>query len=299
MKHLIDIKSLSQSDIQELFSVTQDLSQAAVSQTKRLQHGKSAVALFFENSTRTLCSFQMACQRIGVDVTALNIAHSSTQKGESIRDTLLTLNAMRPDCFIVRHQENHLPEQIIEWLDNQTSVINAGDGTNQHPTQGLLDLYTIHQHKADFSSLKVCIIGDIKHSRVANSLLDGLAIMGTKQVDLFAPDSLIPANHAHLKAASLQQAIQDSDVVVMLRIQKERLTTSEDLAISDWHAHYGLNQQRLTWAKPNAIVMHPGPINRGVEISDAVADGPQSVILEQVANGVLMRQALLHQILSH
>ncbi len=299
MQHLKDIKDLTQADVERLFSTATKLSQTTALDNKKRHLGRSAVALFFENSTRTLCSFQMACQRLGMDVTALNVAHSSTQKGETMKDTVLTLDAMQPDCFIIRHQQNHMPARLIEWLGDRSHVINAGDGTHQHPTQGLLDLYTIRQHKPDFKQLKVCLIGDIKHSRVANSLLDGLRIMQTQNISLYAPDALIPEALKGYQADSLRQAIADSDVVVMLRIQKERFEATDAVSFDDWHEHYGLNQARLKWAKPDAIVMHPGPMNRGIEISDQVADGSQSVILEQVRNGVLLRQAVLHELLSN
>jgi len=261
------------------------------------------MALFFENSTRTLTSFQLACHRLGVDITALNIAHSSSQKGESIKDTVETLNAMQTDLMIVRHQQNNLQQQMVDWKmvnasGNETSIINAGDGTNQHPTQCLLDLYTIRKHKKDFSQIKVAIIGDIKHSRVANSLLDGLRIMGTIDIQVYGPDSFIPESALALKADSMRAALTDCDVVMMLRIQKERLDDDIEINFDNWHQNFGLNSTTLKWAKPDAIVMHPGPINRGVEISDQVADGSQSVILEQVKNGVLMRQALIHHLLS-
>ncbi len=298
MKHLLDIKSLTKEDIESIFATADKLKSTPIKASKQWHQGKSAMALFFENSTRTLTSFQLACQRLGMDITALNIAHSSTQKGETTQDTLLTLDAMQTDLFIVRHQQNKIQQDMVSWTGNQTSFINAGDGTNQHPTQGLLDLYTIGQHKQDFSQLKVTIIGDIKHSRVANSLIDGLHIMGTTQIQLYAPDALIPVEQRHRKASSLRAALNQSDVVVMLRIQKERLPTDLELNFADWHQQYGLNKETLSWAKPDAMVMHPGPMNRGIEISDDVADGPQSVILEQVKNGVLIRQALIHQILS-
>jgi len=297
MNHLIDIKSLSKLEIEQLFDQAIQFKHAKTSETKKLHGGRSAMALFFENSTRTLTSFQLACQRLGMDVTALNIAHSSTQKGESIKDTVLTLNAMMPDLFIVRHQQNHMQQDMAEWLNDSTSIINAGDGTNQHPTQGLLDLFTIQQHKKSFEQLKVCIIGDIKHSRVANSLIDGLNIMQTGEISLFAPDALIPSDKSHLTAATINQAIEAADVVVMLRIQKERFTATDLVSFDDWHQHFGLNQERLQMAKKDAIVMHPGPMNRGIEITSSVADGNQSVILQQVNNGVLMRQALIHQLL--
>jgi len=299
MKHLLDIKSLTVDDIQNLFQQAHVFNNTAVKHSRKLHAGRTAMALFFENSTRTLTSFQLACQRLGVDITSLNIAHSSTQKGETTKDTLLTLNAMMPDLFIVRHHQNHIQQEMAQWLNDSTNIINAGDGTNQHPTQGLLDLYTIQQHKKNFEQIKVCIIGDIKHSRVANSLIDGLSIMGTTEISLFAPKKLIPNQQLHRLASSMQVALKDSDVVVMLRIQKERLGAHIEIDFTDWHKHYGLDSNKVKWAKPDAIVMHPGPMNRGVEISDVVADGRQSVVLEQVSNGILMRQALIHQLLTN
>lgn len=302
--HLIDIKTLSKVEIEKLFEQAIQFKHASIAETKKLHVGRSAIALFFENSTRTLTSFQLACQRLGIDITALNLEHSSTSKGESIKDTVLTLNAMQPDLFIVRHQQNHIQRDMTEWklvnhTGHQTSIINAGDGTNQHPTQGLLDLFTIQQNKSKFEALKVCIIGDIKHSRVANSLIDGLNIMAVGEISLFAPETLIPKDKKQLMASTINHALEGADVVVMLRIQKERFSSSDLVSFDDWHLHYGLNRERLKFAKADAIVMHPGPMNRGVEISDAVADGSQSVILEQVKNGVLMRQALINQLLNH
>ncbi|MCX7554603.1 aspartate carbamoyltransferase catalytic subunit [Marinicella sp. S1101] len=297
MKHLTDIKSLSKSTILELFASAEKISASDITATKKWHPGKSAIALFFENSTRTLASFQLACQRLGVDVTALNVAHSSTQKGETIKDTVLTLNAMQPDLFIVRHHENHIQDKIVDWIGQETGVINAGDGSHQHPTQGLLDLFTIWQHKQQFDDLKVTIIGDIKHSRVANSLIDGLQLMQTKEVVVYGPDALIPEQLNALKASNMKSALCDADVVVMLRIQKERLPKDTHVDFSQWHQQYGLNSENLKAAKANAIVMHPGPMNRGIEITDRVADGEQSVILQQVRNGVLMRQAIIHRML--
>jgi aspartate carbamoyltransferase catalytic subunit len=298
MKHLFDIKELTANDIMGLIEQTNQFRGADINATQKLHKGRSAMALFFENSTRTLTSFQLACQRLGIDVVALNIAHSSTQKGETIKDTVLTLDAMQTDLFIVRHQENHIQQQMASWLNDSTSIINAGDGTNQHPTQGLLDLYTIYQHKNNFSQLKVAIIGDIKHSRVANSLVDGLQTMNVNEISLFAPDTMIPTAQKHLLAIDINSCVKDADVVVMLRIQKERLPEDLEVNFAQWHEYYGLNSERLLLAKPDAIVMHPGPMNRGIEITDEVADGPQSVILNQVQNGVLMRQALIHRLLS-
>ncbi len=304
LKHLINMKSLSKIDIEKLFNAADTIKRTPIRETIDWHQGKSAMALFFENSTRTLTSFQLACQRLGVDITALNIAHSSTQKGETIKDTMETLNAMQTDVFIVRHQKNQIQQDMVTWKmvnsDGQlTRIINAGDGTNQHPTQGLLDLYTIAQHKKDFSQIKVAIIGDIKHSRVANSLLDGLKIMGTTDTQVFGPDDFIPQSALSMKADSMKAALTDADVVVMLRIQKERIDNNNDIDSVNWHKDFGLNSDNLKLAKPDAIVMHPGPMNRGIEISDGVADGRQSVILDQVKNGVLIRQALLHHLLTN
>lgn len=298
MKHLYDIKQLNAEQLNHLFSLADKIKTTAVTETKKWLAGKTAMALFFENSTRTLMSFQLAAQRLGMDFCALNIAHSSAQKGETLKDTLFTLNAMQSDAFIIRHSENHTQKQAAKWLGDQASVINAGDGTNQHPTQGLLDLYTIREHKKDFSQLKVAIIGDIKHSRVAGSLVDGLHILGNNNTWIYAPDELLPASTTARKAENMKQALTDADVVVMLRIQKERISQIDAEVLDHWHDNYGLNENNIEWAKKDAIVMHPGPMNRGVEISSAVADGPQSVILEQVRNGVLMRSALLYQLLS-
>lgn len=299
MKHITDIKQLTSAEIQNLIQTAEEINSLPVTETQKWHPGRSIMALFFENSTRTLCSFQLACQRLGIDLTALSIAHSSTAKGETIKDTMLTLNAMQTDAFIIRHQENEVHQKIINWIGNDAAIINAGDGTNQHPTQGLLDLYTIWQHKQQLTDLNITIIGDIAHSRVANSLIDGLNIMGSNTIKLFGPEGFIPEHLMSQKAASMEDALTAADVIVMLRIQKERLP--EDLAVdfNQWHNLYGLNTSRLKLAKPDAIVMHPGPMNRSIEISDDVADGSQSAILEQVRNGVLMRQAIIHQILKN
>ena len=305
MTHLFDIKQLNAKQLDQLFQKADQIKATPITETKQWLAGKTAMALFFENSTRTLMSFQLAAQRLGMDFCALNLAQSSTQKGETLKDTLLTLNAMQNDAFIIRHGENGTQKQAASWLDEHapdneqanTSVINAGDGTNQHPTQGLLDLYTIRNHKKDVATLKVSIIGDIKHSRVAGSLIDGLSILGNTNTWIYAPDALLPESSTAHKAESMKQALEASDVVVMLRIQKERIKQLDQDTLDNWHNNYGLNSENIKWAKNDAIVMHPGPMNRGVEITSEVDDGGQSVILEQVRNGVLMRSALLHYLL--
>lgn len=294
---LYDIKQLTQTQIKEIFTIAQNIEQQPKATVKQWQAGKTAMALFFENSTRTLSSFQLACQRLGMDFLALNIAHSSTQKGETLRDTVQSLDAMNCDAMIIRHPENHTQQQVAEWLDGQTCVINGGDGTNQHPTQALLDLYTIEQLRGNIKDLKVSIIGDIKHSRVANSLIDGLTILGNSSTYIFAPPQLLPEQTSAQQASDFNQALEQADVVVMLRIQKERIAKLPEHILDHWHSHYGLDENKLKLAKDNALVMHPGPINRGVEISSQVADGPQSAILQQVKNGVLIRQAILQFLL--
>lgn len=298
MTHLLDIKDLNKADLEQLFKRADEIQ----TETKALRlnrlAGKQAVCLFYENSTRTLLSFQLAASGLGATVFHLPVSHSSVQKGESFHDTIKTIVAMAPDALIMRHPEDHAHQQIVDLLPNNVHLINAGDGQNQHPTQSLLDLYTIRQHKTNFQDLKVTIIGDIKHSRVANSLIDALTTLKTTNIVLYGPDNLMPKQYADKKADNINTALDQADVVVMLRIQKERFDKNEFLNINQWHQQYGLDADKLKLANKDAIVMHPGPINRGIEISAEVADGPQSVILEQVANGVLLRQAVLYQFLS-
>jgi len=298
MNHLIDIKQLSRADIFNLFKQADRIQNLSDSQRHVLLQHRSVVSVFFENSTRTSVSFQLAAGRLGAHVVNLSMDSSSTKKGESMRDTLLTLAAMQPDALIIRHHDEGFCNLASAWLKSfDIAIINAGDGRNQHPTQGLLDLYTIHQHKPQ-GPLNVAIVGDIQHSRVASSLIDGLEILGNNDIRLFGPKALMPPTRDVYRIAdSMKEALRDADVVVMLRIQKERLAQNLDLDFEHWHSDFGLNEDTLKYCKPDAIVMHPGPMNRGVEISDAVADGPQSVISEQVRNGVLIRQAVLYHCL--
>ena len=298
MKHLIDIKDLNKANLEQLFKQADKIcSQSKKERMKRLT-GRQVVCLFYENSTRTLLSFQLAADGLGASVFNLPVNRSSVQKGESFHDTIETIAAMSPDAMIMRHPDSHAHKDIADLLPDNIQLINAGDGQNQHPTQALLDLYTIRQHKKEFTNLKVTVIGDIKHSRVANSLMDGLGILGTSDIHIFGPDNLIPGQHRDKKAPDISTALEQADVVVMLRIQKERFDNNETYNIKQWHQLYGLDKDKLAQAKKDAIVMHPGPMNRGIEISSEVADGPQSVILEQVSNGVLMRQAVLDSLLS-
>lgn len=297
MKHLININDLKKEEIFQILDKAHSINQNA--HNKNVLIGKTIANLFFENSTRTLISFELAAKNLGATVINVNIAKSSTQKGETLRDTIQTLQAMGIDAFVIRHTENNICNQIKNWINHNTVLINAGDGNNQHPTQALLDCFTILQHKSDISKLKVSIIGDIKHSRVANSLVDCLHILGNRTINLYGPRQLLP-NHS-TKAeicSSFDQALTEADVIVMLRIQKERMAQHNIDELDNYHEQFGLNHTNLKLAKRDCIVMHPGPINRGVEITSELADNTPSVILEQVKNGVLIRQSVLYNLLT-
>jgi len=294
MKHLIDIKKLSVKDILSIISKANKIKNNSKKKNRKVLRGKTIANLFFENSTRTLISFELAAKRLGADVINVNISKSSTAKGETLKDTIQTLESMQIDAFVIRHSDNNIFKHIKSWIKPTTILINAGDGNNQHPTQGLLDVFTILQHKKSIDSLKVTIIGDIKHSRVANSLIDCLHTLGNKQVHLYGPQQLMPSSSKNaIIADSMQSAINGSDVVVMLRIQKERMLQNNIPDLNNYHENFGLHRKTLAHANQGCIVMHPGPINRELEISSEIADNSPSVILEQVSNGVLVRQAVL------
>lgn len=297
MKQLININDLSKENILQFNKIASKLNQN--SNNDKILKGKTVANLFFENSTRTLISFELAAKNLGATVTNVNIAKSSTQKGETLRDTIQTLEAMGIDAFVIRHSENGVFQKIKNWVTQDTILINAGDGNNQHPTQALLDCFTILQHKPDIQNLKISIIGDIKHSRVANSLIDCLHILGNRNTNLFGPKQLLPnqSSKAHI-CSNLNQTLIDADVIVMLRIQKERMAQNKIDGLDNYHENFGLSREKLKLAKTDCIVMHPGPINRGVEISSELADNSPSVILKQVKNGVLIRQAVLTKLFS-
>ncbi len=273
--------------------------------------GVAICTLFFEPSTRTRLSFQRAAQRLGADVLNFDAATSSTTKGESARDTLKNIEAMGVRGFVIRHHEDGALNALAACVDSTTRIINAGDGRSAHPTQGLLDMLTLRQAKhVDFSSLKVAIVGDVLHSRVARSDLHALRILGVgdaSSIDIrvCGPATLLPPVddnggmlHGCLVTQDFDEAIEGVDVVMMLRLQRERMEQGLVTSLEDYHRDYGLTGARLKRAAPDAVVMHPGPINRGVEIDDAVADGPQSLILKQVSNGVAVRMAVLETLLS-
>ena len=261
-----------------------------------LLRGRSVFNLFFENSTRTRTTFDIAATRLSADVYTLDIARSSTAKGESLLDTIANLSAMAADIFVVRHSESGAPYLLAQHVAPHVHVVNAGDGRHAHPTQALLDMYTIRHYKRDFSNLRVAIVGDILHSRVARSDVHALLTLGAAEVRVVGPRTLLPDNFEAMGVRvfhTMEEGIKDCDVVIMLRLQNERMNGALLPSRREYFKCFGLTPEKLRLAKPDAIVMHPGPINRGVEIDSAVADGAQSVILPQVTFGIAVRMAVL------
>jgi aspartate carbamoyltransferase catalytic subunit len=261
-----------------------------------LLRGKSVFNLFFENSTRTRTTFEIAAKRLSADVINLDISTSSASKGESLLDTIDNLVAMQADIFVVRHGVSRAPIEIANHVPAHVHVVNAGDGSHQHPTQGLLDMYTMRHFKQNFKGLRVAIIGDIVHSRVAKSNIHALTTLGCEDIRAIGPESLLPSDldmQGVKVFHTMEEGLRDVDVVMTLRIQKERMEVGQVPEGDAFFKQYGLTPARLALAKPDAIVMHPGPMNRGVEIDSAVADGPQSVILNQVTFGIAVRMAVM------
>ncbi|HZX78478.1 aspartate carbamoyltransferase catalytic subunit [Lysobacter sp.] len=268
---------------------------------RRALDGVAVCTLFFEPSTRTRMSFSLAAQRLGADVLNFDASTSSTRKGETALDTVKNLEAMGVRGFVIRHHEDGAVAALAPHVNHDTVLVNAGDGRSSHPTQGLLDMLTLRQAKgADFSKLKVAIVGDVKHSRVARSDLQALRTLGTGEIRVCGPASLLPdadTLQGCVVSHDLDEALQGVDAAMMLRLQRERMEEGLIASLDDYHRDYGLTAARLKRAAPDAVVMHPGPINRGVEITDEVADGPQSLILRQVSNGVAVRMAVLEALL--
>lgn len=302
MKHLLSTHDLSVDDIVQLLDLADhmaEINQRVVHKVPALR-GKTVASVFFEDSTRTRLSFETAAKRLSADVMTFSASTSSVNKGESLRDTIETLSAMGVDAFVIRHKSSGAPQQITQWTD--AAVVNAGDGWHQHPTQALLDAYTITRafnSKASLEGRSIAIVGDIKHSRVARSNIDVFTRMGA-EVTLVAPDSLLPGSLEgwNVKtAASIDDVVSKVDVLYMLRMQKERMDTSVVASLRDYSANYALTPERATRLSPNALLMHPGPINRGVEMLVDPSDVPGSKILEQVANGISVRMAVLFSLL--
>ncbi len=261
-----------------------------------LLRGKSVFNLFFENSTRTRTTFDIAAKRLSADVFNLDIAKSSAAKGESLLDTIANLSAMAADIFVVRHQDSGAPFLIAQHVAPHVHVVNAGDGRHAHPTQAMLDMFTIRHYKKDFANLRVAIVGDVLHSRVARSDIHALTTLGAAEVRVVGPRTLVPGDFAQMGVRvfhQLEEGITDCDVVIMLRLQHERMNGALLPSSQEYYDQWGLTPEKLRHARPDAIVMHPGPINRGVEIASEVVDGAQSVILPQVTFGIAVRMAVM------
>ena len=303
LAHLLTLDGLPRALLESLLDRAQQWQDAAQGGTglRHVLAGRAVCTLFFEPSTRTRSSFQLAAQRLGADVLNFDASTSSTSKGETALDTLRYLEAMGVHGFVVRHREDGAVAALAQAAAPGTALVNAGDGRSAHPTQGLLDMLTLRQAKgSDFSNLRVLVVGDVRHSRVARSDLHALRTLGAGEIRVCGPASLLP-DDATLDGCvvgdDLDAALDGVDAVMMLRLQRERMVDGLVASLEDYRRDYGLTEARLRLAAPGAVVLHPGPMNRGVEIDDAVADGPQSLVLRQVANGVAVRMAVLEALL--
>lgn len=304
LRHFIAIEGLPRALLLQILDNAERFAPVGDRTVKKvpLLRGRTVANLFFEPSTRTRTTFDLAAKRLSADVLNLNIEASSTKKGESLADTLKNLEAMQCDMFVVRHQISGAAHYIATQVAPHISVINGGDGRHEHPTQGMLDAFTIRRHKRGFERLKVALVGDVAHSRVARSNLHALKILGVPDLRVVGPKTLIPPGIGQLGVQvfdDLDEGIRGVDVVIMLRLQQERMQSALLPSAHEYFREYGLTPRRLALAAKDAIVMHPGPINRGVEIDSEVADGPQSVILEQVTNGIAVRMAVMAMILGN
>jgi aspartate carbamoyltransferase catalytic subunit len=298
LQHLLTIDGLPREIVLHILDTAQSFLTVGGREVKKvpLLRGKSVFNLFFEPSTRTRTTFEIAAKRLSADVINLAVNVSSQSKGETLLDTIDNLGAMHADMFVVRHSASGAAHLIARHVPPHMHVVNAGDGRHAHPTQGLLDLYTIRHFKKDFSGLSVAVVGDVLHSRVARSLIHSLTTLGVPDVRVVAPKTLLPEGVERLGVRvfhDMREGIRGVDVVVMLRLQNERMKGPLLPSAQEFFKSYGLTPEKLALAKPDAIVMHPGPMNRGVEIDSAVADGPQSVILQQVTFGIAVRMAVM------
>ena len=304
LRHLLTLEGLPKETLCRLLDRAGQIRDAALGRAQKRNSllGTTICTLFFEPSTRTRSSFHIAAQRLGADVINFDASTSSSRKGETALDTLKNLEAMGVRGFIVRHPEDGAAEALAARAGEDTKIINAGDGRSAHPTQGLLDVLTLRQAKgADFSRLKVLIVGDLKHSRVARSDLHALRTLGAGEIRVCGPASLLPDDgtlEGCVSGDDFDAMLEGVDAVMMLRLQRERMEEGLVASLDGYHASYGLTAARLRRAAPDAVVLHPGPINRGVEITDEVADGPQSLVLRQVSNGVAIRMAVLESLLA-
>ncbi|AUL99186.1 MAG TPA: aspartate carbamoyltransferase catalytic subunit [Pseudothauera hydrothermalis] len=308
LQHLLTLDGLPREILTAILDTAAPFTEVAEREVKKLPllRGKSVFNLFFENSTRTRTTFEIAAKRLSADVVNLNINTSSTAKGESLLDTIDNLCAMQADMFVVRHAASGAPVLIAQHLQatgrEHIHVINAGDGRHAHPTQGLLDMYTIRHYKRDFTQLTVAIVGDVLHSRVARSQIGALNTLGVPEIRVIGPKTLLPTALEQLGVRvfhDMREGLKDVDVVMMLRLQNERMNGALLPTPQEFFKVWGLTAEKLALAKPDAIVMHPGPMNRGVEIDSAVADGAQAVILPQVTFGIAVRMAVMSMLAGH
>ena len=304
LRHFLTVEGLPPALLESIMDTAESLTSVTEQTVKKvpLLRGKTIVNLFFETSTRTRTTFELAAKRLSADVLNVNIATSATTKGESLLDTIRNIEAMQVDMFVVRHAQSGAPHFIARHVAPHISVINAGDGRHAHPTQAMLDVFTIRRHKGDFSQLKVAIVGDILHSRVARSEIHALRALGTREIRVVGPRTLLPAGIESLGVKAfydLDSGLDGVDVIIMLRLQRERMSGAFIPSEHEYYTCFGLTEARLARAKPDAIVMHPGPINRGVEIDSKVADGHRSVILQQVTHGIAIRMAVMSMAMRH
>jgi aspartate carbamoyltransferase catalytic subunit len=298
-KDLLGLKGVPREEINEILDTADRFRAISERRIKKVPtlRGRTVVTVFMENSTRTRLSFDLAAKRLSADTLGFSASSSATKKGETLMDTARNIDAMKPDAIIIRHSaagSPHMLAQAFPW-----SVLNAGDGINEHPSQALLDMLTMRDHLSDLEGKTVAIVGDVYHSRVARSNIYGLTTMGAKVV-VAGPGTMCPPSMRHLGVEvrhTIDDVVEDADVIMMLRIQRERLQPGMMSSINEYSKFYGLDLERLRKARPDVLVMHPGPINRGVEMTPEVADGEQSVVLEQVTNGVAIRMALLYLLL--
>ena len=295
-RHILDMSQFSRDDISHILNTADSFKEISSRPIKKVPtlRGRTVINLFFEPSTRTRLSFEIAAKRMSADTFNISASTSSTTKGETLIDTAKNISSMHPDVIIVRHAFSGAPLLLSRHVP--AAVINAGDGAHQHPSQALLDLMTVQERMGRLDGLKICIVGDIAHSRVARSNIRGFTTMGSS-VFLYGPSTLMPKDINHLGAIvcpTLEEAVRDADVVMALRIQRERQDDPLLPSLREYSRHFGISTSLLRLAKPDALIMHPGPVNRGVELSPEVADSQQSVILDQVTNGVAIRMALLY-----
>jgi len=298
LHHLLSLEGLPADVLKQILDTAESFVGVTQREVKKvpLLRGKAVFNLFFEASTRTRTTFEIAAKRLSADVINLAINVSSQSKGETVLDTVANLAAMQADMFIVRHAASGAPHLIAKHVAPDIHVVNAGDGRHAHPTQGLLDMYTIRHYKGDFTKLRVAIVGDILHSRVARSQIHALTTLGCPEIRVIGPKTLLPSHVDRLGVqvhADMRQGLKDVDVVMMLRLQNERMKGALLPSAQEFYKYYGLTEDKLALAKPDAIVLHPGPMNRGVEIDSSVADGRQSVILPQVTFGIAIRMAVM------